>query len=291
LTAGQLLTAEQAERRVIVLENPAFKGKAQITTSLYAGVQMILPGEVARTHRHTASALRLILQGAGGYTVVNGEKVSMHRGDFIVTPSWSAHDHGSEGSEPVIWLDGLDVPIVNLLNAGFAEDVGNGRQAPVRSSEDSVWRYGSGLVPVGHASNSSECAMFWYPYSRTREALVAIASSGECDECEGIRSAFTNPTTGASPIRTMGAFMQLLPAGFAGTPLRSTDGAVYAVVEGHGRVTVGGDIWDVGPSDIFVVPGWTWHRFDAQDRMIVFSFSDRPLQQQLGVWREERSCS
>jgi gentisate 1,2-dioxygenase len=290
LTAGRLITAERAERRVIILENPALKGRSQITTSLYAGVQLILPGEIAPTHRHTASALRLIMEGEGGYTIVDGEKVEMHRGDFVITPTWSLHDHGAEGDQPVMWLDGLDVPIVNLLNAGFAEDGAQGRQAVTKPIGDSVSRYASGLIPVNYQPRGSTSPIFWYPYRRIREALYQMCLAGEFDPAEGIRSAFVDPTTGQSPIRTMGAFMQLLPAGFDGNQIRSTDGTVYAVVEGRGRIKVGDESWDVKPNDIFVIPSWVWHQVSAAEDLILFSFSDRPLQQQLGFWREERAA-
>jgi gentisate 1,2-dioxygenase len=289
LTAGRLITAERAERRVVVLENPALKGRSQITTSLYAGVQLILPGEIATTHRHTASALRLVLEGEGGYTIVDGEKVDMHRGDFVITPTWSLHDHGSEGDDPVIWLDGLDVPIVNLFNASFSEDGTTGQQVTTKPSGDSLFRYASGLVPVNYQSPRFISPIFWYPYSRTREALYQVLRAAEFDSAEAIRSAFVDPTTGGSPIRTMGAFMQLLPAGFVGTAIRSTDGTVYSVVEGHGQVSVGTETWDVKPNDIFVIPSWMWHQTKASEDLILFSFSDRPLQQQLGFWREERA--
>ncbi|GAN80541.1 gentisate 1,2-dioxygenase [Acidocella aminolytica] len=288
LQAGKLITAEQAERRVIVLENPALRGQSQITTSLYAGVQLILPGEVAPTHRHTASALRLLLEGEGGYTIVDGERVEMHPGDFIITPTWSLHDHGSDSDQPVIWLDGLDVPIVKLLNAGFAEDSGNGRQTVVHPEGDSLARYGSGLTPVNYIPKTAVSPIFWYPYARTREALERMRQRAEWDPAEGLRLTFTDPTTGGSPIQTMAAFMQLLPAGFSGSEVRSTDGAVYSVVEGSGRVTVGDITWEVKPRDIFVVPGWAWHRLAAETDLILFSFSDRPLQQKLGFWREQR---
>ena len=288
LTAGRLITAEKAERRVVVLENPGLKGRSQITTSLYAGVQIILPGEVAPTHRHTASALRLIMEGKGAYTVVNGERVEMHPGDFIITPTWSLHDHGSDGSTPVIWLDGLDVPVVNMLSAGFSEDEGNGRQTVTRTEGDSLARYASGLVPVNYVPNGVASPVFWYPYSRTREALERLRQSGTWDAAEGLRLAYTDPTTGQSPIRTMGAFLQLLPKGFEGTSLRSTDGTVYSVVEGRGTVQVGEERWEVAPRDVFVIPSWAWHAFSASEDLILFSFSDRPLQQALGFWREQR---
>ena len=121
LEAGKLITAKQAERRVLILENPGVRGTSQITESLYAGLQLILPGEVAPTHRHTASALRFVIEGNGAYTAVEGERTTMHPGDFILTPSWTFHDHGNPSDTPTVWMDGLDIPLVNTFNTGFAE--------------------------------------------------------------------------------------------------------------------------------------------------------------------------
>src|SRR5687767_12027157 len=121
MESGRLITAREAERRVLVLENPGMRGASSITHTLYAGLQLILPGEVAPSHRHTQSALRFVVEGEGAYTAVDGERVTMRPGDFIVTPSWTFHDHGNPGSEPVVWLDGLDIPMVAFFDAGFAE--------------------------------------------------------------------------------------------------------------------------------------------------------------------------
>src|SRR5947208_12637854 len=119
--AGRIITAEEAERRVLILENPGLSGMSRITQSLYAGLQLILPGETAHSHRHSASALRFILEGTGAYTSVDGERMTMKPGDFILTPFWSFHDHGNPGAEPVVWLDGLDIPIVNMFDTSFFE--------------------------------------------------------------------------------------------------------------------------------------------------------------------------
>jgi len=124
--ACELITARQAERRVLMLENPLLSGTTFATPTLYAGLQAILPGEIAPSHRHTQSALRFIVEGKGAWTAVNGERTTMHPGDFIITPSWTWHDHGNpsveEGGEPVVWLDGLDIPLVAQMDAGFAEN-------------------------------------------------------------------------------------------------------------------------------------------------------------------------
>ena len=116
MEAGEMITAEEAERRVLMLENPALRGQARITQSLYAGLQLILPGEIAPSHRHTAAALRFIVEGEGAYTTVDGEKTIMRPGDFVITPAWTWHDHGNDSDEPMVWLDGLDIPMVLFLD-------------------------------------------------------------------------------------------------------------------------------------------------------------------------------
>ena len=150
LEAGGLITAKEAERRVLVLENPGLRGQSKITTSLYAGVQLVLPGEVAPAHRHTQSALRFVLEGEGAYTAVNGERTTMHEGDFIITPPMAWHDHGNPSEEPIFWLDGLDIPVVQFLDASFAEHLDVDEQPIFRPEGDCQARYGANLLPVDH---------------------------------------------------------------------------------------------------------------------------------------------
>lgn len=288
MRAGDTITAEEAERRVLVLENPSFGGQGRVTSSLYAGIQLVLPGEIAPSHRHTASALRLILEGEGAYTAVDGERVLMSPGDFVVTPSNTFHDHGNEGDEPVLWLDGLDVFVVNLLNAPFAEDFSEAQQPITRPAGYSMERFGKGLVPHGFVRQEPRAPMFWWPYSRTREALDAVRAAEQADPVFGYRMDFADPTSGASPFRTMTASMSLFPAGFAGDTYRATAGAVMTVVEGSGRVRVGDMEWSVARNDVFVVPSWHWHSFTADEDLIMFGFTDEVLQRHLGFWRDER---
>ena len=272
LRAGEVITAEQAERRVLVLENPAFKGQARATNSLFGGVQLILPGETARSHCHTAAAIRFILEGDGAYTSVEGEKVPMKRGDFIITPSWLYHDHGNEGTGPVMWLDGLDVHIVNLLNTSFAQEDPNIRSRPPNNPDD---------IPR---------MTFTYPYDAARGELESMRKSAPPDPALGWKTTYLDPETGEAPMNVMAAFLQLVPGGTASKPYRSTDAAMFVVVEGEGRVHVGNESWDVGPNDIFVVPAWTWASFEPSEDLVLFSLSDRTLQQHLGFWREERGA-
>ena len=160
LEAGTLITTKEAGRSVLVLENPGLRGQSKITTDLYAGVQLVLPGEVAPAHRHTQSALRFVLEGAGAYTAVNGERTIMNEGDFIITPPWAWHDHGNPSDKPIFWLDGLDIPVVQFLDASFAEHLDQDEQPIFRPVGDSDARYGANLLPLDHKSGGASSPVF-----------------------------------------------------------------------------------------------------------------------------------
>lgn len=288
MEAGRLITAAEAERRVLIMENPALRGNSSITQSLYAGLQLIMPGEVAPAHRHAQSALRLVLDGEGAYTAVDGERTTMRRGDFIITPSWTWHDHGNQGNEPVVWLDGLDIPTVRFFDAGFAEHGAAAQQEATRPEGDALARYGNNMLPVDFVQTAMQpTKVFVYPFARTRESLLGI-SGGPIDAHLGHKLRYVNPATGASPMPTIGAFAQRLPAGFETLPYRCTDSTVYVCLEGGGSADIGGVHYDFAPNDVFVVPSWHALRLRAASDTILFSFSDRPIQQVLGLWREEK---
>jgi gentisate 1,2-dioxygenase len=271
-----------------MLMNPGLGGEASITGSLFAGLQLIMPGEVAPAHRHTQSALRFIIEGSGAYTAVDGERTTMQPGDFVITPSWTWHDHGNDSAEPMVWLDGLDIQIVKLLNASFAEAGADDMQRVTRPEGDSFARFGHNLMPVDWSPRVKTSPVFNYPYERSREALDALSRNDAPDSCHGHKLRYVNPASGESAMPTIGTFIQLLPKGFAGHPYRATDGAVYVCVEGEGETRVGDTVLCWGPRDIFVVPGWMAHTHHAASESVLFSFSDRPVQQKLGLWRESR---
>ncbi len=293
MRAGEVITAEEAVRRVLILENPALRGQSAVTQSLYAGLQLILPGEVAPAHRHTQSALRFIVEGRGAYTAVDGERTTMQLGDFIITPSWTWHDHGSEADGPVVWLDGLDIPMIRFLDAGFAENSADKSQRVTRAEGTSFARYGHNMVPVRHEPPfGATSPIFSYPYERSREALAQLERSEAPDPWDGHKLRYVNPLTGGWTMPTIGTFMQRLPAGFSGRGWRQTDGAVYSVVEGQGEVVIesGDKTWRYafGPRDHFVVPSWHTARLASPAGCVLFSYSDRPVHQALGIHREER---
>lgn len=288
LEAGRLVTAKEAERRVLIFENPSLRGQSCLTQSLYAGLQLLLPGEVAPSHRHTQSALRLVLEGEGAYTAVNGERTSMRPGDFIITPSMTWHDHGNPGNEPVVWLDGLDIPLLRFLDAGFGEKYPDDSQPITRPEGDAQARYGSNLAPMDYTPPPVGASpIFNYPYSQTRAALTQL-NRMPADPHHGQGFKFLNPTTGGSPIPTIGACVQLLPAGFKGRLYRATDGRIFCCLEGQGRIDTDHWSFEFSPRDVFMVPSWIAHRFTTDAESVVFSFSERPVQHGLGLWREER---
>ncbi|WP_058913832.1 gentisate 1,2-dioxygenase [Entomohabitans teleogrylli] len=288
MQSGELIGAKEAIRRVLVLENPSLRGQASITSSLYAGLQLIMPGEVAPSHRHTQSALRFIVEGNDAFTAVDGERTVMHEGDFILTPQWRWHDHGNSGNEPVVWLDGLDLPLVNYLGCGFAENYPEDQQPVTRREGDYLPRYAANMLPLRHQSGNSS-PIFNYRYDRSREALHDLSRLGEPDEWEGYKLRYVNPVNGGYPMPTIAAFLQLMPKGFRSKTARSTDSTVYHVVEGSGRVTIGEQTFTFTPKDTFVVPNWNAVSFDCDSEAVLFSFSDRPVQEFLGLFREARN--
>lgn len=297
MEAGRLITAEEAVRRVLIMENPGLRGQSAITQSLYAGLQLILPGEVAPSHRHTQSALRFVVEGKGAYTAVDGERTTMAPGDFIITPSWTWHDHGHEGSssdgEPVVWLDGLDIPMLRFFDAGFAENHKERSQPVTKAEGTSYQRYGANMLPVRYDAPFGQTSpIFSYPYERTREALHTLERQAPVDDWDGVKLRYVNPASGGSPMPTMATFMQRLPAGFEGKTWRQTDGAVFSVVEGHGSVSIAHagqeQFFEFGPRDHFVIPSWHTASLRSAPGCVLFSFSDRPVHQALGIHREER---
>jgi len=289
IEAGGLITAKEAERRVLILENPGLRGQSKVTTDLYAGVQLVLPGEVAPAHRHTQSALRFVLEGGGAHTAVNGERTPMEYGDFIITPPMAWHDHGNESSEPIFWLDGLDIPLVQFLDTSFADHLGQDEQPIDRPVGDANARFGANLLPVDSRTSTGTSPVFNYPYARTREALFQLARTQAWDPCHGLKMRYSNPVTGGYAMTTIAAFIQLLPKGFKTARYRSTDATVFVAAEGRGRTRIGADfVVDWQPRDVFVVPSWKPVVHEASDESVLFSFSDRAIQEAVHLFREER---
>ena len=287
MEGANVISPEEAERRVLILENPAMPGQSAITNSLYAGVQLVLPGETAPSHRHSQSALRIVIEGDGGFTTVEGDRVSMYAGDVILTPAWTWHEHGNPAASPMIWVDGLDVQLVNALDASFMQHGQNAHR--VTTNDDGGAVYGATMGPMddAHSPHRQTPAPKRYGYKETRAALSATSERG-LDPWHGVRLRFLNPVNGDWPMPTLGPFAQLVPAKTRTEPYRSTDGSIFVVFEGTGAVTIEGERFSLTPKDVFVVPAWAARSFEADDDLVLLAYSDRPAQEKLGLWREER---
>jgi len=273
LESAELISEEEAERRVLILENPGLSGQSAATNTLFAGLQLIMPGEIAPSHRHTPAALRFIIESRDAYTSVDGERADMSPGDLVLTPSWCWHYHSHEGQDPVIWLDVLDLSLIRAIGSRFVE------HHPKRREPESA--------------SSGRNSTVRYPFESAREALERMKTHCEWDASHGLKKEYIDPMTGGSVMPTLSAFLQLLPGGFSGTRYQSSESSVYSVVSGRGKVFVGtGEkeaVFSYKPNDVLAIPCWCAHAFIATEESVLFSASDRGLQKQLGIWRERRS--
>jgi gentisate 1,2-dioxygenase len=209
----------------------------------------------------------------------------MSPGDFVITASWAPHDHGNSSKKPMLWLDVLDVPTVNFFETSFAEDFDDPVQETTRRDGDSLSFYGSGVLPDGTPA-MNRTPVINYTYARTRPIVARMLDAGEIDKRHGARVRYANPITGGAVLPTMGANLAMLPKGFRGEPYRSTDGAIFVCAEGQGTTEVEGRVLAWGPNDVFVVPPWKRYAHSAAKQSVLFSISDRPAQEALGLWRE-----
>jgi gentisate 1,2-dioxygenase len=283
MQAGELTPVEKAERRVLVLSDPGRgAGAMQATASLYLGLQLLLPGETAPAHVHTPSAVRIVVEGQGGYTVVDGEKLPMEEGDLVLTPGGEWHDHGHDGAEPVIWLDALDLPLFYYLEGSYATE-GPLQAQRNRPDASQVEYLASGLAPTRRAGTAARrYPMMRYPWARTEAALGAMAKYAEGPA----ELDYVNPETGADVLPTMGFTAMRLAAGSTDAPPLRSSSAAYHVVKGRGRVQIDGDSFAFGPKDNFTAPVFARVTIEAEEESYLVRIHDRPLQERLNYYEE-----
>ncbi|KAJ4136597.1 hypothetical protein NW768_004214 [Fusarium equiseti] len=263
--AGQLITEKQAERRVLMLGNPA-REAPYTTDTLYAGLQLVQPNETAPAHRHTAFACRFIIEGTGGFTAVHGKRVPMRPRDVIVTPTWNWHDHGKKGAneeggddQPVIWLDGLDLPNFIHFPVHFVE------------------HYSSPRYPAEDFAESD----IVYPWDKMQLQLDAATDSW-------VSRPYLK-RNGAEIGRVIGASAERLLPCTTSPEIRETSSAVYHVIEGSGSTTVGNSVLKWKQGDTFCVPAWHryQHQAGAEGQVYLYRFDDKPMLKALGFYRVE----
>lgn len=292
LASLDLVSPEAAGRRVIYLRNPKRKDVSAACGWLFSGIQVMRPGEKATAHKHAASALRFIMEGAGAYTVVDGHRLSLGARDFVITPNGSWHEHGvTEDGEISMWQDGLDIPLTNALEANFYEVHPDDFQNSNLPMDASPAMFGTpGLLPAREKWGKFYSPLLKFGWDQTYEGLQNYASATDGDPFDGVIMRYTNPNTGGHPMATMGAQMQLLQGDEHTKAHRHTGNVIYHVAKGRGYSVIGGIRFDWQEKDIFCVPPWIWHEhvnLDPTDDACLFSFNDFPVMEKLQFYREQ----
>lgn len=281
--AGAEVSMKEAERRVLMLINPDFGGKVVTTTNLFAGIQILEPGEEARPHRHTASAMRLVMEGEGGATVVNGQHCPMHAGDLILTPNWAWHEHMNHGSQRVVWLDALDLPLAAHLGAIFADGADLYDRSNVPGVPETAFAQ-AGIMPDMPMGDAPYSPLFRYPWTSVLAALDATPALDDGSR----RIHYTNPVDGGPVMATMDCYATRLGRGQPTQRMRTTANAVCLAVDGEGVSQVGDRTIAWKKHDVFTVPYWNWasHRAGSETAHL-FMFTDREVLRRVGLLREE----
>ncbi len=266
--APQLVSAEKAARRVVMLLNPGRRECSAAVGLLYSGIQIMNPGEFTSAHRHQASALRFVMEGRGAYTVVEGDRMTLGARDFVLTPNGTWHDHGVDaGGTQCVWQDGLDIPLMNALDANFYEVYPEVVQKPRKPRSRKGW-------------SRPYSPVFIYKWDRSYKALKK----------DGAIYEYRNPLTGGPVMPTMGARLDLLSPGNKTKLKRHTGNVIYQVAAGRGWSEIGGRRFDWEEKDVFCVPSWALHEHanaSATGDAVLFSFNDFPAMRALALYREQ----
>jgi gentisate 1,2-dioxygenase len=279
MRAGDVVSMEDAERRTVRLLNPALRDRQATTHTIHFSFQYVKPGEHARPHRHTAAAFRFILKGSGAYTTVNGQKCVMEEGDLILTPQLAWHDHTNDSGKPIIWLDGLDIPLVQSLQQLIFQPYAGYAQPIVATSGE--------MAP---SERGSADPLFHYKWDDAYQNLMTLVKTPCADRFDGYPFEYRNVTTGGPTMPTIQCGLSLLRPAQGTEAHRHTSTVIYHAFRGSGSSFVGEERFDWKVGDSFVVPLWYPHRHlnrSASEEAILFSMSDAPVLKSLGLYREE----
>jgi gentisate 1,2-dioxygenase len=284
MQAGELTPIDKAERRVLVLANPGHGlDKMQASAAMYLGMQLLLPGEWAPSHRHTPNAVRMVVEGQGAWSTVDGEKCEMVRGDLILTPTGLWHEHGHDGSEPVVWLDVLDLPLVYYMEASYHVDGGRQQVQPTRG-ERAYARGGVLPTPVFERSRKSY-PMLRYPWAEARAALESLAA--DRPELDAVQVTYSNPETGGHAENILGFYaLMLRPGQTLKLPVRSP-AMVFHLIDGSVEVAIADQRFTLAQADTCCAPGYTAVTLTNSSKAapaFVFIADETPLHQKLGVF-------
>jgi gentisate 1,2-dioxygenase len=289
--AIELIPVERGgERRVLSMRNPGLAGQPYAAGTLWGAVQCLGPHESAPAHRHTPGAIRFVISGEGVFTTVNGDACDMRAGDLVLTPSWNWHDHSNTADADMLWFDGLDLPMVQALDAVFFEPhprlnqpVEGEHNRSERRFAGSDTRHTAGAVTDSLDPSSSPLLV--YRWADTEERLRREAAAHP--DAPSVAVEYTNPDSGASVLPTLACGMRRVFAGRGTLPVRRAGNGVYVVREGSGHSVIDGQRFDWATGDLFVVPSWSAAEHHATEQADLFSLSDTPVLRALGIYREE----
>ncbi|MHB8599486.1 MAG: cupin domain-containing protein [Ktedonobacteraceae bacterium] len=283
--AGELITLERGgDRRVLAFANPGLKGLPFTSTTLWGAFQYLGPHESAPAHRHTPNAVRFVLNGSGVFTTVNGDACDMEQGDLILTPNWNWHDHNNQSDAPVVWFDGLDLPLLTTLESIFFENHPQQLQPVAGRNLSEQGFTGVGLCEMGVNSPVAHSPLLRYRWQDTERMLESLHQirGGSMNSLE-----FVNPLTGSPAVSTFACEMYRIYPGERTPSKRKVGSSVYVVYQGSGRSVINGVLFEWGTGDTFVTPSWASVDHEAFERADLFAISDRPVLQGLHLYREE----
>lgn len=255
LAAGRVIGTDLAERRNFVLRNPIEGNDFATTRTLVGAYQSILPGEKARSHRHSAHALRVILESRGSYSVVNGKQHPMETGDIVLTPGGHWHGHGHEGSEQAFWFDCLDLPLVHLLEPMKAQDHPEHWEANAERVEQSPMRI---------------------EWSQIQQLLAAA------DPGTSFFGKTIDVTSALMPTITIK--VHEWKAGWRGMPFRRNANAIHVVLRGSGGSAIGDQHFDWAFGDVFVAPLGVRVVHEANEDAVVVALTDEGVMRFCGYY-------
>jgi gentisate 1,2-dioxygenase len=281
--ATQVRSMAAVERRVLMLVSPhtaAVGGAAGTTTNLNANLQILLPGETARAHRHTMNALRFVLSGRGAVTTVDGKACPMDTFDLVTTPGWCWHEHAHHGDEPIVWLDVLDASLHRYLGTDLFQPGPSNDVAP--RPADAAYT-NSLMLPIVDAPASGFSPVFRYPWAQARDA-VAAAPQGR-DGARRVR--YADPQTGGPVMRFLDCYLVQIDPGTTTVPFRTSAHAVCTVVEGSGSSRIGDQDIAWKPRDVFSLPHGNWISHRTDDTARLFVVTDRDVYRRLDLLTED----
>lgn len=174
-----------------------------------------------------------------------------------------------------------------MFNAGFAETGETDEQAVTTPLGTSDAKFASGLLPVDWKPSRQTPPIFNYPYARTREAPHVTARAGDPDPCHGYKLRYVNPASGGAPIATMGTFMHRRRASQR-RPIAAPTARSSRWSKARARAGSATQVMRWKKRDHFAVPSWAKRRASRRQRRRAVFLSDRPIQEKLDLWREDR---